>query len=103
MIWYRITDYHVHLRTQRHTTAVYFYANNTIEAMNKYQQMPGVKKGLRRRTFPTIEPLSAQQASALEERINSEGKLPLYKAKKRWYLASMDLAGIEPAASTVRG
>ena len=88
--WYKVEGYKAHQGAGSYTSVtVYIFAEDATQVLQRYQIVRGVKRDFRHRHFPNVFPLSPEASEELEKRINSEGKIPLDEAKRKWY--SLDL------------
>lgn len=90
--WYEVSVYRAHRGAGRkETTRGYIFAEDIMGVMKRYRHMPGVKRSIGRNSpFPNINPISPQESSALEKRIQDEKIISLSRAKKTWYYERRD-------------
>ncbi|MEK6890562.1 MAG: hypothetical protein AABX03_00325 [Nanoarchaeota archaeon] len=87
--WFKLNVYRAHQGTGRLRDQVaYIFAENVLQALNRYQKMPGIKRNLGRghtRPVPDIVKLTEQQSSDLELKIANSQRVSLETAKRSWY------------------
>ncbi len=82
-MWYRIVIRKAHLGARRtHPIPVYIFARDINEVLDRFNDMPGVKK---KYGPEEVRPLTKKQANRLESVIRSDKKISFYEAKNRWY------------------